>query len=123
MSDRDDPLFHCFWDRLTPRAQTVVAASAVPIMAKLRATSPYAPLDCGLASSAWARAFRRAGVPVKVIDGNFYRGRGEGLLSWPSSSDHVWLMVDGFLFDPTAGQFAAAGPIRLAYYHDSGPGA
>ena len=41
------------------------------------------------------------------------------VLSPPGVSDHVWLTINGSIFDPTAGQFK--GPIKLSHYiYDEG---
>ena len=112
-----EPTFHCFWEDLSPRAFAVVEREAAGIAARLRAHAPWAPLNCDLASAAWARAFRAAGVPVAVVSGHYWP-EAEAGIEPPSLTDHTWLVVDGALFDPTAGQFAR--PIRARHYHRAG---
>lgn len=113
----DDPLFHCFWEALSERAQVVVAREADQIAAKLRAHAFWAPLSCTLASEQWAAAFRAEGVPTRMVYGHYWPGAREDLEP-PASSDHAWLVVDGAIFDPTAGQFGDQ--IKVRHYHEAG---
>lgn len=117
----DDPLFHCFWDALSERAQVVVAREAAGIAADLRARGPWGPLNCDDASHEWARVFRAAGVPAQVVSGNYWPDFDE-INEPPTSTDHVWLLVDGFIFDPTAGQFGD-NIIEVRHYHEGGSSA
>lgn len=123
MSELENDRFgHFFWEDITDRALAVVNEKVDSINARLRADGARVPTDCGLACEAWVRAFRTAGVPVRQVEGNYYRGSGRGLAEWPTSSDHVWLIVDGFLFDPTASQFAdGRHPIEPRWYRVGPP--
>jgi hypothetical protein len=120
-----DPLVHCFWEDLSPRARAVVEVSAAPIAAALTARAWWAIRNCDLACAAWARAFRAAGVPVKVMSGNYYLGDDAearaAIGELPTASEHTWLLVDGAIFDPTAGQFLTSGPIRPEGYRPERP--
>jgi len=114
-----DPLVDFFWERLTPRAQAVVAAHAESILAALRKEGPYASRDCGLACAYWAKAFDDAGVPTLVMSGN-YNPDHDPLVEDPMSTEHVWLEVDGYIVDPTAGQFTFQTPFGVEHYHAAG---
>lgn len=54
-------------------------------------------LGCQNASHKWAPVLRREGFNVEV-HGGFFTGDGEPI-------GHTWLEVNGWIFDPTAGQF------------------
>ena len=116
-----DPLVNFYWEALSPRAQVVVAAQAERIAAALRAQGEWMIRNCDEASARWARAFRAAGVPVRIVHGAYYLGEDaqalEAIGELPLSSDHTWLQVDGFLVDPTASQFIDHfGPIKPEGY-------
>lgn len=119
-----DPLAHMFWEELTPRAQEVVKDNAERIYDELERYGPWGPTNCDLACEAWSGAFQRAGVPVQEMHGNYYPQSAEeaGLMAYPTSTDHSWLLVDGKLFDPTASQFATE-PIKAENYRTSSAGA
>jgi hypothetical protein len=102
-----------FWEELTPRAQNVVLENMGRIHQELSLV-PGGPTNCGEACSRWARAFQQAGIPVQQHTGNYHQHPVEG--SYPTSTDHVWLTVDGMLFDPTASQFSGQGPIEMEHY-------
>lgn len=110
-----DPLVHVYWEQLTPRAQRVVTANAHFIYDALRNRAWWAPQNCTMACRLWAQAFSSARVPVQELSGNYWpESEEETGLEPPLGSDHVWLVVDGFLFDPTAGQFTR--PIERHFY-------
>ena len=112
-------LVHCFWEDLSPRAFAVVRSQNEVIYERLRKAGPWGPTNCDLACAVWRKAFSAAGVPVKLVSGNYYPTDGVGLLDWPTSSDHTWLIVDGAIFDPTASQFSHS--IKPAYYRVGPP--
>jgi hypothetical protein len=114
-----DPLVHFFWTRLTPRVQRVVKRNARAIYARLADRAAWAPLNCEFAAGEWAAAFTAAGVPVEVISG-VYDASPSPFVEPTLSADHVWLVVDGELVDPTAAQFLRYGPIRADRYFPRG---
>ena len=62
--------------------------------------------DCGIASSLWKKVFNSNNIAAEEIDGNYDDSYDVDVLSHPSSTDHVWLELNGkYIFDPTAGQF------------------
>lgn len=108
-----DPTFHCFWENLSDRAFAVVTNEAAGIAAGLRTHASWAPLNCDLASEKWAAAFRAAGVPTRIVHGHYWPEADEASEP-PSLTDHVWLLIEGAIFDPTAGQFGP--PIESRHY-------
>ena len=56
-------------------------------------TCSMGSLACQNMSRKWAQLFKKAGLSVDLVHGEY---KGEG---------HTWLEVDGVLFDPTAAQF------------------
>lgn len=113
MTSSADPLRHFFWEELTPRAAAVVATEAARIYAELEQLGFWGPTNCGEACARWTAAFAAAGVPVEQIEGNYFPGDADVLLDLPTSSEHVWLLVDGHLVDPTAGQFLGPSTDRI----------
>lgn len=107
-----------FWEELSPAAQRVVEREACRIFDELAAHAAWAPLNCDLAANRWLAAFRAAGIAAELRSGN-YNPAFDRRAEHPLSSDHVWLRVEGKLFDPTAGQFAGSGPIQAQFYFDS----
>ena len=51
------------------------------------------PGNCQSESYAWAKVFRDGGIDVEIHHG-MYKDEG-----------HTWLVIDGYIFDPTARQF------------------
>lgn len=117
MDDKHPALRWAAWEQLTPRARAVIDDAAERIYAELAAIADWGPTNCGEACERWKRAFAAAGVPVAVIEGNYDPGWDPNITS-PASTEHVWLRVDGFLFDPTAFQFGA--DIDPGAYHPLG---
>ena len=103
-----EPTLWFAWENISDRALAVVSRRAPEIMAALRKEAWWATTNCNLASSAWYDAFASAGVPVEAWGGDYWpdweHDESDGLEP-PSMSEHVWLRVDGAIFDPTAGQF------------------
>lgn len=101
---REDPQWTHFSEGLTDRAWDVIDTHAADVFKK----HEKFPLDCGEVSSTWQKRFEKAGIPAKLVDGNFVGGLKDmqGLTHLPTSTEHVWLEVDGGIFDPTASQYA-----------------
>ena len=117
-----DPLVCFFWDTLTPRVQDVITLNAERIFDDLRGHAWWAVQNCDRACAVWAPYFASAGIPVYVVSG-VYRADIDAQRDRPFDpdietrlADHVWLVVDGYIVDPTAIQFADSGPIETWRY-------
>lgn len=73
------------------------------------------PQDCGHASYLWGQLFREKlpEVQIEYVSGSYLGGLDpevrEDVIngsSPPGATEHVWLQIDGLIFDPTAGQFS-----------------
>lgn len=106
-----------FWEELSPAVQHVVHNQAVRIFDELVAKADWAPLNCDMAAARWLATFRAAGIPAELCSGN-YDPAHQSEVEHPLSSDHVWLRVEGKIFDPTAGQFNGPGAIKPQFYFD-----
>lgn len=102
-----DPAIHHYWEDLSDKAYEVVEQNKGRIYQKLQQLGSWGAQSCGNACDLWQEAFVRTGVSVQQVDGNYHNQNAQeaGLVSYSTSSDHVWLLVDGEIFDPTAGQF------------------
>jgi hypothetical protein len=114
-----NPLVQCFWEKLSPRAESVVHSQAQTVYERLRTAGSWGPGDGELACAVWRRALRAAGIAVSLVRGSYYPTAGAGLADWPASSEHVWLLVEGAIFDPAAGGLRH--PIRPDYYRVGPP--
>jgi hypothetical protein len=92
---------------------SVLEENAIPAYEDLLKIANWAPGNCDLASQKWKEIFDANGIESKIVDGH-YNPEHEEHLPHPLSSDHVWLEVDGGIFDPSAGQFP--GEISLEHY-------
>jgi hypothetical protein len=115
-----------FTDRVPAPIRDYIAGHELAIETRLARKAWWAVENCNLACAAWTRALRAAGFAARTI-GGYYLAPAEYRLARrigeaPGSSDHVWLEVaeqpsgPWGLFDPTAGQFAGAGPIQRGNY-------
>jgi hypothetical protein len=122
------------WNLFSERTLDIIADKAQEVEEE---SGTYRFLDCGMASSAWYRVFREAGIPVRIVSGAYHEnlnveGQVEdsdgGISSPPLSADHTWLEVEGHLLDATASQFVS--PERpfsrdnyfAEIYYDGDPG-
>lgn len=73
------------------------------------------PQDCGHASFLWGRLLRQKLPEAKIeyVSGSYLGGLEQQIRedisngSYPPGiTEHVWLQIDGKIFDPTAGQFS-----------------
>lgn len=105
---RNDPTWPHFADGLSERAWDVIDTNAGSVFQQHEKW----PLSCGEVCQTWHGHFQRAGVDSRVVSGNFVGGlEDEDRLAWlPTPTEHVWLEVDGGLFDPTASQYARKVP-------------
>lgn len=98
-----DWFYACLDDRDFPeKALDVMETYAVEVYEKIYRT--YNRSNCGVVSDMWRRLFKKHGIEAKIIEG-FYNANHDIFTSHPLSTDHVWLEIDGCVFDPTAGQF------------------
>lgn len=115
-AERPDPLNEIFWVSLSDRAAACVDENAERIFQELRAHADWAVLNCDLASEKWLQAFQAAGVDAVLAGGN-YNPSYDDAVAHPGNTDHTWLLVEGRIFDPTAGQFAHLGRIEESNYY------
>lgn len=90
-------------------------------------------VDCGLASYLWGRVFRQHFPPAQIdyISGSYLGGIDPEVRQAvirgscpPGVTEHVWLEIEGRIFDPTAGQFSPIDNIfkRADYLEDQRKG-
>jgi len=83
---------------------SVLEDNAVDVYNELQQKGSWCPGNCDMAARLWKQVFEDNGIGAEVVDG-FYSDDHEEGQSHRLSSDHVWLEVEGGIFDPTAGQF------------------
>lgn len=103
-----------FCEDLDSELEEIVHAEEAEVWQEARKEGRWGPGDCGIVADIWAQVFlRRTRRRLTIISGQ-YLGHLDtndrediiaGRLSPPLSSDHVWLEINGVLFDPTASQF------------------
>ena len=96
-----------FYDHPTgfsSRLLQVLEDNAVDVYRELLKLGSWGPGNCDSATQAWSRVFDHEGVQHEVVNG-FYSPRHKAGQSHMSSAEHVWMEVEGGVFDPTAGQF------------------
>lgn len=104
-----DPLvnFYAHWDQLSARARDAIIAHAPNIANALHAQGSYMIRNCNAACEMWLNVFDRQRIDAHMRGGHYWvRDQAEqDALDPPLSTDHVWLVVEGHIFDPTAAQF------------------
>ena len=109
-----------FYDNLDENILDVISKHAIPVFKHLHKKGDWAVQNCDMATDIWRKVLKKAGIQYKLQRGYYISDPRtlddvkRGKLSPPGSSDHVWLTIDGNIFDPTAGQFQ--GPIKLSHY-------
>jgi len=114
-----------FYHDLDENVLDVISNNAIPVYKRLLRYNEFSIRDCDMAARAWHKVLKKAGIQSQVRSGYYIdnpktlKAVKKGELSPPGVSDHVWLTIDGNIFDPTAGQFK--GPIKLNHYvYDDG---
>ena len=98
-------------DAMPEKVLDVLEKNAIPVYKRL--AKCRWPKDCGEASDIWDKVFKKNGVASEQVIG-YYSPDHEAGMSQMGSTDHVWLEVEGCVFDPTVGQFP--GKIQLKNY-------
>lgn len=96
----------------------VLEDHAVEVYRELLEMGAWGPGNCDEATQAWSRVFDREGVQYKIVNG-FYAPRHKAGQSHMSSAEHVWMEVEGGVFDPTAGQFKGRLSLNNYWWDDA----
>ena len=110
-----------FYDHPTGFSSHVLQAledHAVLAYRELLEIGAWGPGNCDEATQVWKRIFDREGVQSQIVNG-FYAPRHRAGRSHMSSAEHVWMEVEGGVFDPTAGQFAGNTSMKNYWWDDS----
>jgi hypothetical protein len=95
------------------RVLGILEDNAINVYNELQGRGWWCPGNCDIAVQMWKRVFEDNDIDVRIIDGYYSEDHERGQ-SHRMSSDHVWLEIDGGIFDPTAGQFGK--DIKLSNY-------
>lgn len=98
-----DATIDWYWSGLSDRALATIERHAVAMYDGSN--------DCGETVARWLPLFRAAGCDARSYDGNYSETE---QTFYPASTDHVWMVVDGHIVDPTASQFGTR--IDPSYY-------
>ena len=115
-ADWDTAISNWFYDHPTgfsDRVLSVLEDNAMHAYEELMLLGSWGPRNCTEASEVWKKIFAENGIRAKIVNGFFEPGHPPGQ-AFRGSSDHVWLEVEGGVFDPTAAQFSSN--ISLADY-------
>lgn len=96
----------------------VLEDNAVDVYRELLEFGTWGPGNCDEATQAWSRVFDHEGVQYKIVNG-FYAPRHKAGRSHMSSAEHVWMEVEGGVFDPTAGQFKGRLSLNNYWWDDT----